>query len=134
MGSKRRLCRTTNGRIAWSDKACRTCNCWAASPLSLSIFLAKKIILKENYLFVLPKRCLALCFTTDSKEAVCPEHYISRSHKLCPNGLLFKIGHTAWPDIDVAPGLLLLCTVLHKMEGVLKLRIKRFLVLCLFNI
>ena len=28
---------------------------------------------KENYLFFLPKRCLALRFTTNCKEAVCPD-------------------------------------------------------------
>ena len=63
------------------EKVLKTKVAWAASPLSLSIFWAKKKIIllgfgafgpkpKENYLFFLPKRCLALRFTTDCKEAV----------------------------------------------------------------
>ena len=62
------------------EKLMETKKLRAASPLSLSIFWAKKkkILLgfgdfgpKHKEIF-LPKTCLALRFTTECKEAVCP--------------------------------------------------------------
>merc|ERR1712215_442422 len=51
---------------SWAFNFRASCNSWAASPISQSTFWAKKkfsLGLGREFLFCLPKRCLALRFT-----------------------------------------------------------------------